>query len=182
MTEIPQEEFLIPRCRIGDAAALAQLGDLYGYQIHGFLCAILGEGEGKKERALRESFSEGLRLYSSGKSPLSFLVLVMQALMEILRSDPSLEKQVQTQPFTVKDLRLQWMFEAFYRLPWKERVVILLRQQMDFSYEEMGFILSESEAVVKTQLKTAREHFRQQVDERLKGQYVELQSDSEKNS
>ncbi len=181
MTEIPHDELLIPRCRAADPEALTQLGRVYGYAVHGFLCAILGEGVGKKERFLREAFAEALRLYAPGKSAPSFLTLVTQALMEILRGDPSLAKEIKTPPFMVKDLRLQWMFEAFYQLPWQERAVLLLRLQMDFLVEEMAFIFSEPEAAVKTRLKKAREHFRQQMEERIKGQYRELQSDARKN-
>ena len=182
MIEIPPDETLIPRCRAADPVALTQLGRVYGFPVHGFLSAILGDDTAKKERYLCEALAEAFRLYQSEKLTQSFLTLVMQALIEILRADPSLAKQTQTQPFIIKELRIQWMFEAFYHLPWQERAVILLRLQLDFLYEEMAFVFSESEMAVKNRLKDAREHFRLQMDERIKGQYVELQSGTKKNS
>ena len=178
MLEPVEEEILLLRCAGGDKTALSELEQKYGQPLYDFLCKISGGSSSRSQSLLLQAFAEGFRLYRPGKAKHSFLALVLRALVKKAAHESAPENQP---PSKNLDLKAHWILAALRRLSYRQRVLILLRTQMDFLYEEIAFVLSASTPAVKSQLKDARLLFREKIDEVMKANFDELQSNSRTN-
>ncbi len=156
----PEEEFLTARCTLGEPAAFDSLAHIYGARLYGFIrCALPARAQVWENLAVRTLAICLKQLHPfDEKVPLS--VLMMKRIVEILDKEAAGTAKDDEASFST-DPRLAWIRKSIYSLPLEDRYYLLLRDQMDFSQEEMAFILGLSEETVKARLTQVRQKFHQ---------------------
>lgn len=159
------EELLLVRCRRFETEAIKTLEDLYGRRVYGLLRSILGTRSASAHNLMISAFSDTIRENVPFNMEEPFLVTAVRKLIAGL---PSQVKNL--------DLSASWpgldrqralVFEALSALPWRERVLLLLRDQMDFDYDEIASILGRSVKNLKTELQQVRLNFRTLIEKFL---------------
>lgn len=178
MRESVEDKVLLLRCLEGQKEALREFDQQYGQRIYDFLCKILGCHSSRNQNLLLLSFADAFKRYHSESQEGSFLLFVLRALV---RRAARQKVGDFVELHEKDDLRAESILRALRSLPFRERVLILLRTQMDLLYEEIAFVLSASAAAVKVELKEARFSLRKKITESMKDYYRELQSGSKAN-
>lgn len=160
-----QEELLIASCLKKEPEAIRTFSALYGRPIYGFLKSALGIRAELTHSILIRAMSEYLRTTTAFELKEHILVTLMRSLLRDISRE--LKRKDSTGSLKEKDPRLTILFESLALLKWQERVLVLLRDQMDFDYEEIASILSLKLEEVKSRIKTARVHFRENIDQLL---------------
>lgn len=159
------EELLVARSIKRDPEALQTLSSDYGRPVYGFLRSVLGRRSELAHPILIDAFVSILRSTSAFNLTEPILVTVMRYLIKGIQKQ--LKRKDAKGPLNGLNPQLNVMFDGLSRLSWEERVLILLRDQMGFSYEEMTAITSRSEDQIRSQLTESRLHLRSHVREVL---------------
>lgn len=155
------EELLVARCIRRDPEALQTLSSDYGRPVYGFLRTALGRRSELAHPILIDAFVNILRPHSAFNLTEPLLVTVMRSLIK------GIQKQIKRKDAegALEGLhpRLSFLFDSLCQLSWEERVLVLLRDQMEFSYEEMTAITALSRDQIKARLKEGRVHLKNHV-------------------
>ncbi len=170
LTVSTEDQLLATRCSKQDRGALEELSSLYGNSLYGFLRSALGQRSELAHPHLVEAFVETVRRAAALglKAPLH--VTLLRYLLEGLRKN--LKQKHAEGPWPGLDRKLSVLFLSLSRLPWEERVLLLLRDQMNCSLEEIEAVLSKPETEIRSQLQRTRLHFREQIHKTLKNKSV----------
>ena len=160
-----QEASLLFRSREQDPEALRELVERYVPPIYGFLYSLLGDKAGQEIRFLTAAFAESLRTLNPSKPKESFLVAVMRRIVPRLLAQLA-HRQVRGS-WPGLEPRLWVLFETLSQLPSEASMLILLRDQMDLSLEDIALVLSKNVRQVKPELNRARLDFRDQIKQTL---------------
>ena len=166
------DAILIRLCNNRDEAALQELSHRYGQTAFGFLCGIYGHEAEKKRMLLIDAFIQTLQICASGKSSQGFLIILMKTLYEKIGRD---NPKDQTMPSSEnKNLRSRWALEVLGRIPWRNRFLLLLRYQMDFLFEEMSFVFSDTAINIRKDFEKSVKMFEIALAENMKARYDQL--------
>ena len=155
------EELLLARCHRQEPEAIQALADLYGKSVYGFIQSILGNQPEAAKRLMLDTFIEAVREIAPFNMEEPFMVTIMRKLISDLGHRFKTEKEAHLLGL---DQRRRMIFSALSKLSWQEKILILLRDQMDFDFDEMEAVLGHSSRILKNQLKEARLHFRDGLD------------------
>lgn len=152
-------ELLLSRCRQKDVAAVQTLVSLYGENLYGFIRGALGGKTELVSSLLTGTFVRAL--YASENIPVdeSFKVVLLRTALDGMKKKSDAPRE----PIAGLDKRFSVLSECLGRLFWDERILLLLRDQMDCSMDEMHAILSENDPTIRASLQQARLHFREQL-------------------
>ena len=168
MNEILEEEVtLLKRYREGDETALTSLIKLYQQKV--FVLALYTSGcdANKAYEITASSFVSAIRKSPSffGKTP--FLRAVIRFAIDSAQNFNTLLAPSQmdsSEPSAVKKEIHRVVRRALLALPLEVRLILLLRDQLNLSYEDVSSILKISQEQVKMKLDNARAQLRQQVE------------------
>ena len=160
----PSEELILAGCNEGSEHALQELSEKIAAPVYGFLSSSLGKNAGSAHDLFIEAFICGIRNSLSENTPI--LVKVLSRLIHDISKLP-FDKKVLILPENVS-IRAQIILRTLSYMSWNDRVLVLLRDQLDLSHEEMSAVLSMNEHVIKMHLTEARIHFRNYLNEVLK--------------
>ena len=157
-----RDEFLLARCLKRERTAIEELVAEHARPIYGFFQSALGEKVTLAQPIFVGSFIHLLRknAHRNLKEPIRVILLrfIIQRIQEKLNFKNA------GAPLNNLDFRLSILFESLSRLPWDERILLLFRDQMDLSLEEIGAILSKSQNEIRSRLKDCRLNFRKQLE------------------
>ena len=152
--EIPaSEQFLMARARKGDPDAIRDLAGQYGRRLYGFCLCACGGREEPARRFLIASFGQAIRETHSVSLPF-FLRALAWLCLHISKDPPEA-----LPPPSEQDPKTRVLMKALARIPWEERRLILLRDQMHLSHAEMAKVLSIPEPAARGRLPEARTRF-----------------------
>ena len=155
------EQALLTELANRDAEAIRLFSTEYGPPVYGFLISALGFRAGEAKPMMVEAFASLIRHSKKAATEMPILPCLMRDLLNHLQWKMS-DKESEG-PFEGAYQELSLIFKALSRLPWEERVLVLLRDQMDLTYPEMSFVLSLSEEELKARLGFAKTNFRNTV-------------------
>ena len=163
-----EEELLLSRAVRLDPAALQNLADQHASSFYGFLLHVfLGDADLARETLVR-AWAETLKSFAPFEEKVPFPVaLAFHALADIKEPASKKSRPGFPGPEATREPRLRLIFEALPRLPLEKRILLLLRDQLDFSLEELSFVLSLSEDQLRHRLKEARLALRLEVEHLL---------------
>ncbi len=156
-------ELLLDRCRQKDSAAIQKLVSIYGESFYGFIRCLLGGNANLIDPILTASFIDTLRSSAESNTDEPFRVILLRAALKNAEKNLGQPRE----PLLGIDKRLSVLWECLGDLSREEQVVLLLRDQMDCSLDEMQAILSETEHPIRGRLQFARLHFRDLLQNKL---------------
>ena len=163
-----EEELLIAGGLDREPEALRRLADRYGRPVLGFLRAFSGGDEIWARRTVVQALSAPLLDLKPFQERIPFLVDVIGRLVPALESfTPRRKSESSTLPEEPVEPRAAIILEALSSLPWRERALLLLRDQIDSSLEEIAFALHLPHDSVQGNLSGVRIHFRRFLDQIL---------------
>lgn len=160
------EELLLARCARRENDAVKTLIELYGERVYGFIRSALGLRAELVHPLLIKSFSETIQETQPFNMTEPFRVTVMRKLIHGITNQ--LKNKDSSATEKGMDLQRMIVFEALSRLAWNRRVLLLLRDQMDFDFEEIASILSVPIKQLRAETQETRLEFRKHIEEVLR--------------
>ncbi|MBN1688227.1 MAG: hypothetical protein JW893_03930 [Candidatus Omnitrophica bacterium] len=157
----PEEKELLAKALQCDLKAVESVSHLYGVSLYRFLTGVLGDQEERVRKIMSQSLSLAIREIPLLEKEIPFALRVMRLLARRLRKDRALGMFRPGDHSSGKEPRLRILEESWRRISREERIVILLRDQIFFLYDEIAFIFETSPDAIKKLLKQARDSFRQ---------------------
>ncbi len=148
------EEFLLAGCLQQDLASLEKFTSDYGVPLYSFLQSVLGKRADICRNFLTESMVEFLRSSAAFNLSEPIRVSLVRTLLEKIQKN--LQSKDAEGPVPGWDERSSVLFECLCRLSWEDRVLLLLRDQLEFSLEEMESVVSKHKDKIRSGLKEAR--------------------------
>lgn len=176
MDESLKEIFV--RARQAEDGAVKEISERYGRPVYGFLSGLYGEEAPQKKKIMADAFADALGEYDPQTPGFGFPVFVMQHLIKALSAEVRTKKQP---PPAGRDPRFVWLLEALGGLSRTQKILFLLRYQMDFLYEEIAWILGEPARNISHQLQKICGLFRRGLAEAVRKQYAHLPTNSKTN-
>lgn len=170
-----EEEFLLTQFVSGRPQAVHAIAERFGPSVYGFVLSALGGDSQRAGRIVVNAFAGVLRRVSSTdeKQP-PFLIRVLSlACGQIKKEKPSNAPRPVLEEFAgpaISDSykrRFTVILKALLELPPQERCLLLLRDQMSFSSEEISHVLGLSAAGVKHRLNPVRTLFHQTIEKHI---------------
>lgn len=167
---VPAEDrALSARLARNDSGALEEFISLHGGSLYGFLRSALGQRAAFAYSFLAAAFAQTVRSTSSDlKEPLR--VILTRSLLS--RIQKNLKPKHAEGPLPGAERRISVLFLSLACLPWEERILLLLRDQADYSMEELQAVFSKTESEIRGRLQKARLHFREALKKTLKDKSV----------
>lgn len=166
------EELLLAACLERNRFAIDKLSLMYGVPLFGFLRSALGARAHLAQNFVTESIVEFLRCATPFNLSEPIHVTLARSILQ------KVEKQLKSKnsegPLAGLDRKLSVVFDCLSQLSWKERILLLLRDQMEFSLEEMSAVLSLSKMKIRSSLKDARLKLRENLQSALAGKISSL--------
>lgn len=174
------EEKLVQRAKDGDTAAFEQLIEIYSPALFGIVMRM-AQDEQQAELVLQETFWRTWRAlgrYQSNRPFLPYLAsIAANYLRDMWRKDKRLldwnddlvqAKQISDQPEVLLEQKqaIQDLEEIVAHLPDNYRMVIALRYDAEFSYEQIAETLSIPVNTVRTYIRRAKQVIREKMGER----------------
>lgn len=160
------DESLLANLTQQNPQSIKSLCSAYGPEIYGFLVSLLGLRAIDAHSVLVESFASVAAEAQKGRVREALLIRLTREVLNHMRW--KLWDSEGETPFEGSRQELSLVFRALSRLAWEERILLLLRDQMDFTYEEMASVLSLSVEAVKTRLAESKKNFRHHINEIMK--------------
>lgn len=161
-----EDELLLDRCLKKDPGALRELVTVHGESLYGFVRSALGRRAVLTHPFLTQCFADLLR--DSNAFNLTEPIRVKLAKSFLVQIQKQLKQKHSEGPLPGLNRRLSVLFTCLSQLSWDDRVVILLRDQLGFSLDEMQAVLSKTEQETRLQIQEARIRFREQLQSILK--------------
>ena len=136
------EKILLPKCQLGDEESVRQLIGKYQGIIFSLILNLSGSSRNAAYECAATVFEESLTVFLKHDKPFLLIDLIQRTVRtaEQLKANPIFEESdlVGLAPEKRQSERL--MKEAVLSLNFKERTLLLLRDQVNLSYEEMSLI------------------------------------------
>lgn len=164
-----EEEFLIARCIQFEPEAVKAVAGRYGRAVYGFLFSCLGSST-RARRMLANVFIEALRQATPFEEKMPFFFKVLSLSIPKVWSALSKERfslDLDAIPESKRKARLIFILEALSRISFEDKILILLRDQLELTHEEMAAVVSMTPKEVETVLNKARLGFRSELEQIL---------------
>lgn len=169
-----EEEFLLNQYLNGKPQAVQAIAERFGPSAYGFaFCALAGDSK-QAQRFILGAFAGVLRRLSplDEKQP-SFLEQILAGLCEQIKNERTPPGEIVPDDFSGPAImdshkrRFRVILKALAELSPRERCLLLLRDQMSFTYEEISQILKINREDIKHILASTRALFHQTIEKRM---------------
>ena len=168
---VPGEEFILAGCWKREPEAVAGFIDIFAKPLYGFLIALLPGDEERRKKILLKTVWNAMRSSEFFDPRWPFLPQLIKRLLLNYFSEGGRKKESQLSSSdlyfeTDPGMKVQMLFliQILMRMNFKEKLYVLLRDQMGLTYQEMEWILGVPERELKKDLANARLHFRELVE------------------
>lgn len=164
----PEEELLFARCLKQEPEAIRELGRRYALPLYGLLQSLCGKKAESLDPLVIEVFADALKSGEPFALQEPLAVTLTRSLLEKIQKKIRRKKiSVSTELADSFDPKLRLLFKALSGLSWNQKFLLLLRDQLLLSHEEIAGILTLPKAQVPNRLKEARLLFRKNLQEFL---------------
>ncbi|MCK5451164.1 MAG: hypothetical protein KAI70_05320 [Candidatus Omnitrophica bacterium] len=132
---------------------------------------LVNKDQEKAYKITVSCFSDALRKVSFLNEKESFLVEYSKALINECRELRTLPYSAESNSPNILHIRkktLKSINKALYLLSFDEKALLLLRDQMYFSYDDIAKVFASTESSIRSSTLQARLHFRKKIEEVLK--------------
>ncbi|HTL48332.1 MAG TPA: hypothetical protein VL688_09785 [Verrucomicrobiae bacterium] len=164
MVYVLEEEVLMERYRKGDASALKSLIKLYEQKIFAFCFYAVGCDADKAYEAAVSGFVNAARSIPSLGGKASFLKQLLRQAITASKQSHALLSPDNSESSAAKLEIRKIVKRALLALPFEMKVFLLLRDQLNLSYELMASVLGKSGTDIKMELARSRKQLRENIE------------------
>jgi hypothetical protein len=163
------DELLMGRCKNGNPEAIRELVDYYGQPLYGMLYCIFGGNANIPKFLLVQSFTHVLKNIKLFEDKTPFIIHVLKWIYAEMQHSMDLHTtKIEFPKDQVLASRYVMILETIAALALEEKLLVLLRDQLSLSLNEIGMVLSIPEKNVRQRLSEARLSFRNNLDQSQK--------------
>ncbi|MCM8780448.1 MAG: hypothetical protein NC908_00775 [Candidatus Omnitrophica bacterium] len=150
---------------IDNEKMVKELFNLYGHKVFAFILYLVGLDQDWAYDICADSFVEAIGMnLSPNESFLTKLISIAISKARITKIMPEFGGLDFLQVSEADKGALRIVLEAFCKLDFETKVILLLRDQMNLGYEKISNIMHKSEVDVKTKLVQARLLLRKEIE------------------